>query len=85
MSHVKYNISELARELGVTAPQLYQWRKEYDEFGQGSFPGNDNLKQTPEQERTAGLTRKLKDVQIKLLLAIKHQELQLLNRCINWV
>jgi transposase len=30
---------ELA-QLGITAPQLYKWRKEYEEFGQGSFPGN---------------------------------------------
>jgi transposase len=39
---------ELARELGITAPQLYKWRKEYEEFGQGSFPGNGKAK-TPEQ------------------------------------
>ncbi|MFV8270942.1 transposase, partial [Flavobacterium sp. GT2N3] len=50
LSYERHNISELARELGVTAPQLYKWRKEYEEFGQGSFPGNGNLKQTPEQE-----------------------------------
>ncbi|MFV8337352.1 transposase [Flavobacterium sp. RSP29] len=24
-------MSELARELGVTAPQLYKWRKEFDQ------------------------------------------------------
>ncbi|MFV8271518.1 transposase, partial [Flavobacterium sp. GT2N3] len=50
LSYERHNISELARELGVIAPQLYKWRKEYEEFGQGSFPGNGNLKQTPEQE-----------------------------------
>jgi transposase-like protein len=37
--------------------QLYKWRKEYEEFGQGSFPGNGKLKQTPEQ--IADLERKL--------------------------
>ncbi len=65
LSYEKHNISELARELGVTAPQLYKWRKEYEEFGQGSFPGNGNLKQTPEQERIAELERKLKDAVIE--------------------
>ena len=55
LSYERHNISELARELGITAPHLYKWRKEYEEFGQGSFPGNGNLKQTPEQERISEL------------------------------
>jgi transposase len=44
LSYERHNISELARELGITAP--HKWRKEYEEFGQGSFPGNGKLKQT---------------------------------------
>jgi transposase len=39
LSYDRTNVSELARELGVTAPQLYKWRKEFEEFGVGSFPG----------------------------------------------
>jgi transposase-like protein len=31
-------------EIGVTAPQLYKWRKEFEEFGVGSFPGKGNFK-----------------------------------------
>lgn len=31
------NISELAREPGITSPHLYKWRKECEEFGEGSF------------------------------------------------
>ena len=65
LSYERQNISELARELGITAPQLYKWRKEYEEFGQGSFPGNGNVKQTPEQERISDLERKLKDAEIE--------------------
>jgi transposase len=64
LSYERHNISELARELGITAPQLYKWRKEYEEFGQGSFPGNGKLKQTPEQEN-AELERKLKDAELE--------------------
>jgi len=48
---MRHNISELAIELVVTAPQLCKRRKEFEEFGRGSFPSNGNLKQTPEQER----------------------------------
>ena len=47
LSYERTNISEFARELGVTAPQLYKWRKEFEEFGEGSFPGKGNLKLTP--------------------------------------
>ena len=65
LSYERHNISELARELGVTAPQLYKWKKEYEEFGQGSFPGNGNLKQTPEQELISELERKLKDAELE--------------------
>jgi transposase len=43
---------------------LYKWRKEYEEFGQGSFPGNGKLKQTPEQEQP-NLERKLKDAELE--------------------
>jgi transposase len=39
--------------------------KEYEEFEQGSFPGNGNVKQTPEQERITELERKLKDAEIE--------------------
>jgi len=65
LSYERHNISELARELGVAAPQLYKWRKEYEEYVQGSFPGNGKLKQTPEQEQIAELGRKLKDAELE--------------------
>ncbi len=51
LSYDRTNISELARELGIKAPQLYKWRKEFEEFGEGSFPGKGNLKLSPEQEK----------------------------------
>jgi transposase len=65
LSYERNNISEFARELGVTAPQLYKWRKEYEEFGLGSFPRNGKLKQTPEQEQIAELGRRLKDAELE--------------------
>lgn len=59
------NVSELARELGITAPQLYKWKKEHLEFGLGSFPGNGNIKQTPEQEQITLLEKRLKDAEME--------------------
>jgi transposase len=34
LSYERHHISEMARELGVTAPQLCKCKKEYQEFGQ---------------------------------------------------
>ena len=65
LSYERHNISELARELGVTAPQLYKWRKEFEEFGEGSFPGKGNLKLTPEQEKIHELEKRLKDAELE--------------------
>jgi len=65
LSNERTNISELARELGIKASMLYKWRKEYQQFGTGSFPGNGNLKLTPEQERIHELEKKLKDAELE--------------------
>ncbi|WP_337833474.1 transposase [Flavobacterium kingsejongi] len=47
------------------SPQLYKWRKELQEFGEGSFPGKGNLKLTPEQEKIHELEKKLKDAELE--------------------
>nr|WP_231380079.1 IS3 family transposase [Flavobacterium sp. CG_9.1] len=65
LSYERTNISEFARELGVTAPQLYKWRKDFEEFGEGSFPGKGNLKLTPDQEKIYELEKKLKDAELE--------------------
>ena len=58
-------MSELTRELGVIAPQLYKWRKEFEESGEGSFPGKGNFKLTPEQEKIHELKKRLKDAELE--------------------
>lgn len=65
LSHERDNVSELARELGIKPSLLCKWRKEFEEFGQGSFPGKGNLKQTPEQEKIRELEKKLKDAELE--------------------
>lgn len=65
LSKERKNLSELARELGIYPSQLYKWRKEVEEFGSGSFPGNGNLKHTPEQEHINILEKKLKDAELE--------------------
>ena len=65
LSNDRSNLSELARELGIKISLLYKWRKEYQQFGRGSFPGNGNLKLTTEQERIHELEKKLKDAELE--------------------
>lgn len=65
LSNERSNLSELARELGMKVSLLYKWRKDYQEYGEGSFPGKGNLKLTPEQERIHELEKKLKDAEME--------------------
>lgn len=65
LSNERSNITELARELGIRVSMLYKWRKEYEKFGTGSFPGKGTLKQTPEQKTIRELETKLKDAELE--------------------
>jgi transposase len=65
LSQERSNISELAREQGIRVTLLYKWRKEQEEFGEGSFPGKGNLKLSPEQEKIHQLEKKLKDIELE--------------------
>ena len=44
---------------------LYKWRKDYDKFGVGSFPGKVILKQTPAQKTISELEAKLKEADLE--------------------
>ena len=65
LSNERSNITELARELGIRATMLYKWRKDYEQFGSGSFPSKGTLKQTPEQKIISELEAKLKDAELE--------------------
>jgi transposase len=65
LSYERDNISQLAKELGITAPLLYKWRQDYQEFGTGSFPGKGKLKLSPEQEKIYELEKKLKETELE--------------------
>jgi transposase len=71
LNYDRKNISELSRELGITAPQLYKRRKEFEEFRERSFPGKGNLKLTPEQEKIHELEKRLKDAELERDILIK--------------
>jgi transposase len=65
LSNERSNITELARELGIRVSMLYKWRKDFEQFGVGSFPGKGTLKQTPEQKIISELEAKLKEAELE--------------------
>lgn len=65
LSNERTNLLELARELGIAVTLLYKWRKEYEEYGEGSFPGNGNLKMISELEKIHELEKRLKDAELE--------------------
>ncbi|MBC7523285.1 MAG: transposase [Flavobacterium sp.] len=66
LSNERSNITELSRELVIRVTMLYKWRKDYDKFGVGSFPGKGILRQTPEQKTINELEAKLKEVDLEV-------------------
>ena len=42
LSYERDNLSQFARELGISVKQLYSWRSQYKLKGSESFPGNGN-------------------------------------------
>lgn len=44
---------------------MYIWRKEYEEFGQGSLFLDGNLKQIPDYKQIETLERKVKDAELE--------------------
>lgn len=51
--------AEVARELGISANQLYKWKRELADDATQAFPGQGRLK--PEEEELRRLRRELED------------------------
>ena len=65
LSYDRKNVSELARELGIPSNLIYRWRKESEEYGEGSFPGNGFQKMTPEEKELADLKEKMRNLELE--------------------
>jgi len=65
LSYERMNLTGLSRELGITPYLLYRWRKEYSQYGEGSFPGNGIPKMTPEEKEIAELRGKLRKIEME--------------------
>jgi transposase len=54
-----HKTAEVARSLGITDTQIYNWKKKFNAEGEKAFPGKGHLGEL------AALRRKLKDVEME--------------------
>lgn len=66
LSKGRENLSELARELGITTGLLYKWRRAIEQSGtRPLFPGRGNEALTPEERTIRELEKKLKEAELE--------------------
>ena len=63
LSFERKNVSELAQELGIDPLLLYRWRKEFQEKGSLSFPGNGVQALSEEAKKMVDLEKRLYDAE----------------------
>jgi transposase len=56
---------EIANELGVRSELVRRWKREYEEYREGSFSGHGNANMSTEQKEIFQLKKALKDAQIE--------------------
>jgi transposase len=56
---------EVAGELGIATDLVRRWRREYEQYNEGSFSGKGNANLTTDQKEIVRLKKELKDAQIE--------------------
>ena len=59
LSYQRDNINDLARELGIRSELVYRWRREFKEYGTGSFSGHGVPNLTPEMKELSNLKKQI--------------------------
>ena len=65
LSYQRGSITQIEKELEISNSLLNRWRKDYQKYGTGSFPGSGYLKCTPEQKTIYELEEKIKASDLK--------------------
>ncbi|WP_281631835.1 IS3 family transposase [Flavobacterium luteolum] len=66
LSYIRNTIRETAEELHIDAKQLSKWRKIYEKFGKGSFPGLGNKRVYYENKKIYELEKELSESELRL-------------------
>jgi transposase len=56
---------EVADELGITVDLVNRWRRERQQFREGSFSGHGNANMTDEQKEISRLKKELREAQLE--------------------
>ena len=56
---------EVAEELGLRTELVTRWKREYNQFKEGSFSGHGNINMTEEQKEIARLKKELREAQLE--------------------
>lgn len=56
---------EVAQELGIRAELVRRWKREHEQYQEGSFSGHGNANLTTEQKEIAKLKKELKEAQLE--------------------
>lgn len=66
LSYQRGSILSTAKELGISDGALGKWRKDYEEYGNNSFPGRGKERLTDDQRRIKDLEKQLSDKELDL-------------------
>lgn len=64
-SYLRENIKEFAEELGIRSELIYRWRREYENDGSKSFPGQGVTHQTDEEKNLSQIKRENADLRME--------------------
>jgi transposase len=63
LSYQRDNLNDLARELGIRSELVYRWRREFKEYGTGSFSGHGVPNLTPEMKELSNLKKQIQRIE----------------------
>ena len=56
---------EVAEELGLRTELVTRWKREYNQFKEGSFSGHGNINMTEDQKEIVRLKKELREAQLE--------------------
>lgn len=65
LCHTGKPIKEVSEELGIRRELISRWRREFEQYREGSFSGHGNVNMTEEQKEISRLRKELKDAQME--------------------
>jgi transposase len=65
LCHTGKSAKEVAEDLGIRTELVRRWKREQEQYGEGSFSGHGNANMTAEQKEISRLKKELREAQIE--------------------